>query len=300
MKTTTPIIMIIFYIVVVVACADNDNTAKNPIIETENEGITITSNWYDVDYLKDKTYIIKEPKSSQTNVSYLLIGDNKAIMYDTGSGENEPENGTKIKHITDQLTNLPVSLLLSHFHFDHNQNISEFENIVFPDLPFLKERITGDNIFSFTTGDLFIGEHPSQVQVNEWLPVNEDIDLGNRIIQLVNIPGHTIESTAIIDKTNKIAFLGDYLYNGALFLFNNNDLNVYRESIDHLISILDSDYTLYGAHGAPKIAFNKLQTLKDFLICIENNNCQSSTATLWGYNVKRYNYSGMEIIIFQL
>lgn len=291
--------MIIFYIVLV-ACNDNDNNTNNPIGEVDNEEVTILSNWYDVDHLKNKTYIIKEPKSSQANVSYLLVGDNKAIMYDTGSGENKPENGTKIEHITDQLTNLPISLLLSHFHFDHNQNISEFENIAFPDLPFLKERISGDNIFSFTTGDLFIGDHPSQVQVNEWLPVNEDIDLGNRIIQLVNIPGHTIESTAIIDKTNKIAFLGDYLYNGTLFLFDNNDLNTYRESIDHLISILDSDYTLYGAHGAPKITFNKLQTLKDFLICIESNNCQSSTTTLWGYTVIRYNYDGMEIIIFQL
>jgi len=266
--------------------------------DQEYEVVNIESNWFRVSYLQNKTYSIEEPQSSQYNVSYLLIGDNKSIMFDTGSGENTPENGFKIKHITDQLTDKPLSLLLSHFHFDHNQNISEFYSVAFPDLTFLRQRVSNSDIYTFTSEDLFIGNTPNQTQVSEWLPVNTDIDLGNRVIQLVNIPGHTEESIAIVDKTNKAAFLGDYLYNGALFLFDNDDISVYKESVDYLISILNSNYKLYGAHGAPEIAYDKLKELKNFLDCIIQNNCVPLATNIWGYDVWVYQYQSMQMIVF--
>jgi len=220
-------------------------------------------------------------------------------MFDTSSGENQPVNGYRIKPIIYQLTQLPTTLLLSHFHFDHNQNISEFNTIGFPDLPFLRQSVTSNDIYNFTAEDLFLGSYPTQVQVNEWYPINTDIDLGNRIIQLVNIPGHTKESVAIIDKTNKMAFLGDYLYNGALFLFDSSDLEIYKESVDYLISILNDNYRLFGAHGTPEIAYEKLEKLKAFLVCIKSTSCQSTATNLWGYDVLVYEYEDMQIVVFQ-
>ena len=283
-------------LVLLTACnSKNDSLAK----EEPYTPITINSDWFDIVDINSKTYSIIEPKSSQHNVSYLLIGNSKAIMFDTGSGENQAINGFKIKPIIDQLTQVPTTLLLSHFHFDHNQNISEFDTIGFPDLPFLRQRVTANDIYNFTAEDLFIDNYPSQVLVNKWYPVNTDIDLGDRIIQIVNIPGHTNESVAIIDKTNKMAFLGDYLYNGALFLFDSNDLAVYKESTEYLISILNADYKLYGAHGAQEIEYEKLEKLKAFLICIENDICQPTASTIWGNDVWGYEYEDMKIVVFQ-
>ncbi len=294
MNSKTIYTLSILIIVLITGCK-SDDTIENK----EYEIVTINSDWFDVGYVASKTYIIEEPNSSQDNVSYLLIGNDKAIMFDTGSGENQPVDGFKIKPVIDQLTQVPATLLLSHFHFDHNQNISEFSRIGFPDLPFLRQSVSADDIYNFTNDDLFVGNSPSQAKINEWLPVNTDIDLGDRIIQLINIPGHTKESIAIIDKTNKIAFLGDYLYNGSLFLFNNNDLITYKSSLDHLISMLTTDYKLFGAHGTPEIPYTKLEKLKNFLICIGDNSCQSTATNLWGYDVLIYEYEGMEIIIFQ-
>jgi len=278
------------------ACNRDNDTLPQEELYTP---ITVSSDWFVVNDINSKTYSLIEPQSSQYNVSYLLIGTSKAIMFDTGSGENQAINGYKIKHIIDQLTQIPTTLLMSHFHFDHNQNISEFNNVGFPDLPFLRQSVGVNDIYNFTAEDLFLGNYPSQVRVNEWYPVNTDIDLGNRIIQVVNIPGHTNESVAIIDKTNKMAFLGDYLYNGGLFLFDNNDLAVYKESIEYLISILNDDYKLYGAHGTPEIEYEKLEKLKAFLVCIENNDCEPSASKIWGYDVLVYEYEDMQIIVFQ-
>lgn len=297
MNSSNKILKFVVLFVLFFGC-NNESTNNDNNIE-EYEVVEITSDWFQIDYLDNKTYSIEEPQSSQGNVSYMLIGDDKAIMFDTGSGENTPQNGLKIKHITDQLTSKPLSLLLSHFHFDHNQNISEFNTVVFPDLDFLRQSVTNDNIYNFTSEDLFIGSTPNQTQVNDWLPINSDIDLGNRTIQLVNIPGHTHESVAIIDKTNKMAFLGDYLYNGALFLFDNNDVVIYKESVEFLISIMDSTYKLYGAHGTPEISYGKLQELSDFLDCILQSNCTPSATSLWGYDVLIYTFQSMQIVVFQ-
>lgn len=284
------------FLILVVACTKEKDALPQ---EEPYTPITINSDWFDVNYINHKTYSLIEPRSSQYNVSYLLLGNSKAIMFDTGSGENQAVNGFKIKPIIDQLAQTPTTLLMSHFHFDHNQNISEFNTVGFPDLPFLRQKVSTSDTYNFTTEDLFLGNYPAQVQVNEWFPVNTDIDLGNRIIQIVNIPGHTDESVAILDKTNKMAFLGDYLYNGALFLFDNNDLAVYKVSVEYLISILNDDYKLFGAHGTPEIEFEKLEKLEAFLICIESDSCQPTETNLWGYDVLVYEYEDMQIVVFQ-
>ena len=76
--------------------------------------------------------------------------------------------------------------------------------------------------------------------------------------------------------------LGDFLYNGALFLFHNDDITVYQQTVDHLISLLSDEYSLFGAHGDPEIEFGQLQKLDDFLSCIEKGTCVYTEQTVWG------------------
>lgn len=285
-------IHISFFVLLILSCTKSNDSE---IINDDNK--STKEDWYKVTTILNNTYSIEEPKSSQGNVSYLIEGNSKAFMFDTGSGENVGFNGTKIQYQIKELTNLPTTLLLSHFHFDHNQNINEFNNIAFPEISFLKNN-TVNNIYTFSSKELFSGSFPSSATVNEWLPINTDIDLGNRIIQLINLPGHTKESIVIIDKTNKLVFLGDYLYNGSLFLFDKNDITVYKQSVDYLISNLDTSYRLFGAHGTPEVSFSKLKELQEVLICIQNDQCTSISQTVWGYNTLFYEYKNMKIRIF--
>ena len=265
----------------------------------EYEPVKVHSDWFDVNYLGNRIYSIEEPKSSQGNVSYLILGDDRALMFDTGCGENEVNGAYKIKYIIDKITTLPVTLLQSHFHFDHNQNIHEFEYIAFPDLPDLRERVSEEGLFEFTEDDLFEGDYPSKITVDEWFPMDTDIDLGDQVIQLVHVPGHSNESVAIRIPSSKIILLGDFLYNGALFLFQNDDLAVYQQTVDHLLSLLSDDYHLFGAHGDPEIEFGQLQKLDDFLSCIEEGTCQFTQQTVWGIPAHIYKYLDMNLLVFQ-
>jgi hydroxyacylglutathione hydrolase len=274
-------------------------SCKKNQLSQEYKPVAVHSEWFDVEYLGDRIYSIEEPKSSQGNVSYLILGDERAIMFDTGCGENEVKGNYKIKYVLDKITSLPVTLIQSHFHFDHNQNIHEFERIGFPDLPFLRERVSTDGLFQFTQEDLFEGDYPSEITVDEWFPLGTDIDLGGRTIQLVHVPGHSIESVAILASSSKMILLGDFLYNGALFLFHNDDLAVYQQTVDHLNALINPDYKLFGAHGDPEIEFGQLVKLDDFLTCIEEGSCQFTEQTVWGIPAHIYKYLDMHLLVFQ-
>lgn len=261
--------------------------------------VKVHSEWFDVTYLGDRIYSIEEPKSSQGNVSYLILGDIRALMFDTGCGENDEVQGTKIRYIIEQITSLPVTLIQSHFHFDHNQNIHEFDRIAFPDLPKLRDRVSEEGLFLFTREDLFEGDYPIEITVDEWIPIETDIDLGGQVIQLVHTPGHSDESVAILVASSKMIFLGDFLYNGTLFLFHNEDVVLYRQTTDHLNSMLSPGYSLFGAHGDPEIDFGQVQKLYDFLSCIEGEVCPYTEQTVWGIPARIYAYQDMQLLVFQ-
>jgi len=267
--------------------------------QQEYEPVKVVSEWFDVKYLGGRVYSIAEPESSQGNVSYLIVGDKRALMFDTGCGENEVKGNYKIKYILDKITTLPVTLLQSHFHFDHNQNIHEFEWIAFPALSELRERVSPEGQFQFSQEDLFEGVYPSKITVDEWFPLETDIDLGGQIIQLVHVPGHSDESVAIMIPSAGMMLLGDFLYNGTLFLFHNDDLQVYQQTVDHLRSLISDDYRLFGAHGKPGIEFEQLLTLEDFLNCIGEGDCAFEERTVWGRPAHIYTYQDMHILVFQ-
>ncbi len=283
----------VFSIALVASCQ------KNQPDNQEYEPVKINSEWFEVSYLGDRIYSIEEPESSQGNVSYLILGDDRALMFDTGCGENEVNGDYKIKYILDKITTLPVTLIQSHFHFDHNQNIHEFDHIAFPDLQDLRERVGEEGLFQYTRDDLFEGDYPSEITVNEWFPMDTDIDLGGQVIQLVHVPGHSNESVAIRILSSKMILLGDFLYNGALFLFHNDDLMVYQQTVDHLLSLLSDDYRLFGAHGNPEIEFEQLRKLDDFLSCIEEGTCEYREQTVWGIPAHIYKYLDMNLLVFQ-
>ena len=271
----------------------SDETNSEPYIPVE-----VISNAHTVTYLEPRTYIIEEPQSSQGNVCYLILGEERAVMFDTGAGENTTVDGTRMRYVVDQITDLPVTLLMSHFHFDHNQNIAEFDHVAFIELEYLVEGTSSEGVYEFSDTELVFGSYPASVQVNEWWPLDTDIDLGGRSIRVVSIPGHTDESAMIVDTQNKLMFMGDYIYDGPLYVFGQQNLIPYETTVDMLIENYDDSFSVYGAHGSPQVPHENLQKLKDILVCIQEGECIPSMTNIWGYVVQRYNLNGIEVWVF--
>ncbi|MFA8433391.1 MAG: MBL fold metallo-hydrolase [Marinifilaceae bacterium] len=219
--------------------------------------------WFVVEKLDNKTYVISEPNSSQGNSCFLLLGDREAILFDSGTGENE---GKGIARITDTITNLPLTLLLSHFHFDHIGNTEEFSRIGIPELDCFRSRIARDSILNLSCKEV-LSENTKSLKVSKCFPVGEEIDLGNRRITILHTPGHSRESISIVDRENKYVFMGDLAYNGLLLV---NDCRKYVNSINCLLNRSDSTYRFFGSHGKSEVGFAHLQRIGDALECYQN------------------------------
>lgn len=260
--------------------------------------VTVESEWFTVSYIEPLTYQIRETSSTEGNTVYLLIGSERAVLFDAGTGENAPVDGTKIMHLVEQLTTRPVTLVLSHFHYDHVQNAEEPAALAFPDLQWLHDGTDSEGNYPLTNQELIVGTTPSSLHVTDWWPVNEDIDLGGRNVQLLHVPGHAPESVVLADHTNKQFFMGDFLYNGPLFSFDESEFGSYEASTDALLAVSDASYALYGAHGYPPVNYSKLETMVGLWDCIAAGDCIPTITTYWGQPVKIYEFGGLELVLF--
>jgi glyoxylase-like metal-dependent hydrolase (beta-lactamase superfamily II) len=222
--------------------------------------------WYVIKKIDDRTYILSEPKSSQGNSVFLITGSKEAILFDAGSGENRSESTLQAAR---SLTNLPITLLLSHFHFDHIGNISDFNSMGIQEIESLQDRISADSLIYFTKEET-LTKNTGPLKISRLFTVEKDIDLGNRKIRILPTPGHTKESISIMDHENGYIFTGDLLYNGLLLI---DDCQTYIKSIGEIIEKSDSSYRVFGSHGKPEVNYEQLYQLKRAIEIFHSDSC---------------------------
>ena len=87
------------------------------------ERVETSQQWFEVYKLIEGTYAIYEPYQFEEAISYLVIGNEKGVVIDTGTGIGD------LNQVVSELTELPVSVLLTHTHWDHIGNNYQFEEI---------------------------------------------------------------------------------------------------------------------------------------------------------------------------
>jgi len=207
--------------------------------------------WYALEAIEDGSYIIAEPKSSQYNSSYLLVGSERALLIDAGSGER-PANTRSIRAVAESLTAKPLMLALSHFHFDHIGDLEAFDGALLLSTPELRSRAQGGKL-QIAAIESLTGARDLRIQ--RWVGDGEKIDLGGRAIEFRATPGHAQESVTFIDRERQFVFAGDFLYQhlGGLVVFlPGSDIRVYAIEIDELLATTSRGYRYFGAHGKPE------------------------------------------------
>ena len=71
------------------------------------------STWFVVYVVDPGVFAITEPYQFQEVISYLILGTDRGLLFDTGLGIGN------IRKVVDQLTDLDVVVLNSHTHYDH-------------------------------------------------------------------------------------------------------------------------------------------------------------------------------------
>jgi glyoxylase-like metal-dependent hydrolase (beta-lactamase superfamily II) len=152
--------------------------------------------WYAIDEIAPGLFGIGEPKYKWLNWNYLIVGRDRALLFDTGPGLRD------ITPVVASLTDKPAAVLLSHLHFDHSGNFHRFDDTALPDLPILRacER---DGLFHppdemYLAADADVPWVPHAIR--QWWPIGHRIDLGGTELEIIATPGHSPESISLHDR----------------------------------------------------------------------------------------------------
>lgn len=150
---------------------------------------------------------------------YLFFGKERALLEDTGSGHPETARAVTgvisrwLRH--NQRESIPLVVTHSHSHGDHIAGDSQFQDM--KGLTMVPLTVEGTQAF------FGIKKSPDDIG---------RIDLGDRIIDVIPIPGHDTLSIALYDRQTGILFTGDSLYPGRVFV---RDFDAFVRSNQRLV-----------------------------------------------------------------
>lgn len=229
--------------------------------ETYSPASILIDDWYAVEAIDSGTFAINEPHSSQYNTSYLIVGETRALMFDAGSGER-PAGSRSMREIAERYTDKAITLILSHFHYDHIYDAAAFDGVTLIDHPDVRANIH-DGIFTISPWESLDMERRS-LNVAALVADGEVLDLGGRRLTVYNLPGHATESVVLFDRDRNQVFSGDFVYRhlgGIIAFAPGSDLVVYKASSDRLLQLTNDDTQLFGAHGIPRFGRDWLTLL---------------------------------------
>ncbi len=224
------------------------------------ERITVPDPWFEVYRIRPGVFAIYEPKQAEEVISYLIVGQKRALLFDTGMGISN------IRKLAEGLTSLPLNVLNSHTHNDHvgGNWLFSRQQIYALDTPFTRTNAKGsiaDAQAELAPGEL-CGTLPANFdpksystrpfQIGHWLHDGDSIDLGGRVLQVIAAPGHTPDSIVLLDRHNGLLFTGDTYYPGPIFLYRpETSLDAYQATLAKLSRMSTELKLLLPAHNVP-------------------------------------------------
>ena len=130
---------------------------------------------------------------------YLVLGRERALLVDTGAGASDAAR--VVERLLAKKGNLPLVVAHSHGHGDH---------------------VAGDKGFGDMPNITLIAAAVPSIQkafsIANWPEQIGSIDLGERVVDVIPIPGHQPAHVAYYDRKAGILLTGDHLYPGRLYV----------------------------------------------------------------------------------
>ena len=215
--------------------------------------------WFEVYHVADGVYAIYEPFQFQEVISYLIVGSWRALLFDTGMGIG------RISDVVRELTELPIRVLNSHTHFDHVGGNAEFDDILGLDMPDTRRRAEGSpnhEVRGEVAPAALCRPLPAGVsadsysirpfEIGGFIDDGDVIELGDRRLQVLTIPGHTPDSIMLLDAANGLLWTGDTFYEGPIWLIAaETDLEAYEASLERMAALASTLRMVLPGHNTP-------------------------------------------------
>lgn len=186
-------------------------------------------NGYTVQKITDSIYAIDE---FGTDIMYLAAGKEKAMLVDTGAGLGE------LKKTVETITDRPVFVVNTHGHMDHAMGNQEFGTAYMNerDWYLVREGYMSEERwrkFCLKTMKETYYTGPDLSEKPLCLPgelhsvkTGDRFDLGGMEFEVLEVPGHTPGSIALLDSENRILIAGDAVVSTPILVFDDYSTSV--------------------------------------------------------------------------
>lgn len=224
------------------------------------------NDWFTIDHIDKHTHIISEYRHWEETHAYLLNGTKRSLLIDTGLGI------CNIYEEVQKLTELPVTAVATHIHWDHigghayfpdfyaHENELDWLNGQFPlTLEQIKDMVVdrcdlpeGYRVENYR----FFQGTPTRV-----LKDSDRLDLGGRVIEVLHTPGHSPGHMCFYERANGYLFTGDLVYKDTLFAYYpSTDPEAYLASLERIAALPVKQ--VFPAHHSLDIQPSILQEMR--------------------------------------
>ena len=200
---------------------------------------------------------------------FLLAGENRALLIDSGMQIHNA------KDIAQQLVSQPIELLNTHADMDHIGSNEQFAS-------FYMHPAEASNYYN------------TQGKQGTFIPVADGdiIDLGNRTLKILSIPGHTPGSIAILDMEQRVLYSGDTIQDGVIFMFGvQREMHAYLHSLKKLEALRSCFDQIYPSHGNIPLPPSQIDLLYQAALDIMENKIEGKNVNFHGISIKKYTTS---------
>lgn len=267
------------------------------------ERVPASDNWFEIYRVRPGVFAIYEPHHYEEEISFLILGEKRALLFDTGLGVGD------MRKAVSGLTKLPVTVLNSHTHFDHVGDNWQFRDILGVDSSFTRLHEKGashEQVEDTVVPGRFCSPAPpgfvprdyviKPFHIAHFVEDGQVIDLGGRKLEVLLTPGHAPDSLCLLDRKNKLLFTGDTFYAGPLFLFTpETSVDDYERSITRLAKLAPQLELLLPSHNFPVERPEMLERVVDAMAAIRSGKAKFEV----GDGRREYNFEGFSVLMKQ-
>ena len=218
--------------------------------------IETTHGWFDVAEIGPGVWSIAEPGHVEQVHSYVIEGKRDVAVLDTGMGVGD------FPALVSELSDRDPIVVQSHAHWDHVGATSAYERVIIhpSERADLERGVSNEYLLDWFRPEALLGvPFPSEFDLDSYsipaakasgeLHDGQQIDLGDRLIDIHHTPGHSPGGITVYDSQSRLLFPADAVNYGPLYLFSDQaDLAAYQRTLELLVTLAEKSDAIYPSH----------------------------------------------------